>query len=237
MNKKYHLAASIFLVILLTSACKNEQKRSEINEQTCIETNDKTVRKYSTDTIETVDTNKTSLYKPITNDKDTIYSEWLNKVKQIADWYNKNFDGYQDFLNGKWCPLVNKKVRDDCSGMVTACLVNYGIYEGNTIYNSGSFRDKDCELGKLLKKHFLPIQGEFMQTDYEKFKAGDVLAGYMFEDGKVQKQHGHVTVYAGNGKFYDWGGWAYKAKSQPVAGEESEGFMHDHLYTIIWRVK
>lgn len=163
--------------------------------------------------------------------------QWLSKVKEVADWYCKTFENYQQFLGGKMCPVVDKKVRDDCSGLATACLQNYGIYHGNTIYNSAAFRDKNSELGHNLQKFFDPIEGEFMQTEYEKFQPGDILAGFMFENGKVQRAHGHVTIYAGNGQFYDWGGWAYKADSQPVAGEESAGYMHDHLYTIIWRIK
>ena len=163
--------------------------------------------------------------------------EWLLKTKEIADWYASNFSDYQQFLNGKMCPLIDKKVRDDCSGLVTACLVNYGVYDGNNIFNSANFRDKNSSIGILMKKKFKPIEGNFMQTEYESFKPGDILAGYMFEDGKVQRNHGHVTIYAGNGKFYDWGGWAYKSKTQPVAGEEAAGYMHDHLYTIIWRMK
>lgn len=37
------------------------------------------------------------------------------------------------------------------------------------------------------------------------FTPGNILAGYIFEDGKSQRKHGHVTIYADNGKFYNWG--------------------------------
>lgn len=223
----------MLLVIVASFGCKQSNENKDENQEQVISSS-------SADTLENdiqEEVNQRDSADFSYESTSANAAEWLSKAEEIADWYAATFTDYQQFLGGKMCPILDKKVRDDCSGLVTACLVNYGIYDGNEIFNSAHFRDKNSEIGELMQEHFTPIEGEFMQTDYQEFQPGDILAGYMFEDGEVQKKHGHVTIYAGNGKFYDWGGWAYKAETQPVAGEESEGYMHDHLYTIIWRMK
>jgi len=81
-------------------------------------------------------TKKTKYYQTIwrcTSNK----SEWVNCVKEMGSWYEKNIHTYHGTLNSPrkgptnyYCDLTNTNVRDDCSGFVCACLQRFGVNVG-----------------------------------------------------------------------------------------------------------
>ena len=74
-----------------------------------------------------------------------VIENWMEAVEEMAKWYEKNVHTYQGGTTGKAsgqrkmydCPLVGKKVGDDCSGFVSACLWKHGVnipLSGSGIY-------------------------------------------------------------------------------------------------------
>ncbi|MDY4185110.1 MAG: NlpC/P60 family protein [Sodaliphilus sp.] len=162
-------------------------------------------------------------------------SDFLKAAKEVAEWYYKNKTPYQ--ADGVWyktpyCPFSsNGRAKRDCSGFVSIVLQYCGIFAPGESYNSISFISETGKCGQSLKKAgFKPIKGIFPQEDFSKFKPGDILA---VNQGAKGDEH-HVTIYAGNGRFYDYGGKAPGFK-QPVSGVVSKGEMNKHTYSIIWR--
>lgn len=160
--------------------------------------------------------------------------EFLDAAKKVADWYYANNTPYQ--ADGVWykdpkCPYSgNKKCKRDCSGYLSIVLQYCGVFAPDEAYNSISFKSDNNSCAKSLKKGgFQPIFGEFPQEDFNKFAPGDILAVNRGD------QH-HVTIYAGNGRFYDYGGKAPGHK-QPISGVVADKEMNPHTYTVIWRLK
>lgn len=163
--------------------------------------------------------------------------KFLATAKQIADWYYDNRLPYAAdnvMYTEPECPFsANKACRHDCSGFTTLIMYSCGIVTARENFSSVDFISENTVCGKALKTAgFETIHGEFPQEDFDKFQPGDILA---VNQGPNGKEH-HVTIYAGNGRFYDYGGKAPGHK-QPISGKVDDLEMNPHTYTIIWRLK
>ena len=146
---------------------------------------------------------------------------WMDCVERIGTWYagnvttylagpkNKNGDATRKYYT---CSLIGMNVGDDCSSMVSACLVLAGIAT-TTGYNSLNFNklktDFTVDLGDKLEKfgfmwysfdeNYIPQRGDI-----------SVQHGYYYKDDK-KKTAKHVEVvdsYDENTKkcyIWSWG--------------------------------
>lgn len=136
-------------------------------------------------------------------------STWIKSCESMAQWYAKNVTTYQGSTSNKstgvrkWynCSLLdNKKVGDDCSAFVTACLAYAGFYPDWTS-GSGLSSTSFCRGSRgssLLSKHFKHYTPSELNGLY-KPKVGDIVA-----------YAGHVEILAridesGNCWAYSWG--------------------------------
>lgn len=171
-------------------------------------------------------------------------TKWFKAVVEVTKWYEKNVPGYQKHISPLIdCPLVKCGVRDDCSGLLSACLQYYGLITDGAIYTSAGYARENSKIGKIMQQEFKPIKCSIKQ---EKDAYGDLLPGDILtcHDGK---DYNHVTIYAGDGRFYDWGSKApgKDAKTanpdvkdnypQPVSSNINDKQMNYHIYTLIWR--
>ena len=121
---------------------------------------------------------------------------WLDNVEEMGKWYQKNIHTYQGGTSGKAthsrkmydCPLVNKKVGDDCSGFVCACLWKHGV----DVPLSGSYSFVGPE--KAFEKKLNDAGFNKMKYDANKLIPGDIMA-----------KNGHVEIYFAPKKSYAWG--------------------------------
>ncbi len=122
---------------------------------------------------------------------------WYNCVQQMGKWYETNVHTYQGTTSkprkGKcwyYCPLVNTKVADDCSGFVQACLLLFGV-QCPSIATSTM---QDSSFMKLMEgAGFIHLSGNWNITNAQ---PGDILCG---------KACTHTEIYAGEGRSWSWG--------------------------------
>lgn len=118
---------------------------------------------------------------------------WAQAVVEMAEWYVNNVHTYSQTTTAP-CPLVNKNVRYDCSGFITACLWHYGAlldYPG--IPSSAAFTNDDVLAKKLEEAGF-----EKLTFSWDTVQPFDIISF-----------SGHVEIYNGlkDGKHssYAWG--------------------------------
>lgn len=188
---------------------------------------------------------------------------WPDIVKFVGRWYEENIHTYQ---GGPPTNLSNcthdfnldfiKKVRDDCSGYATACLLVY-ILVNDFVSKINSDRDKDLKttLENTVKwapasliwdtirnqskdnsnfKKLMEFVGfEEIKYDFSSIQPFDIIAG---NNGEFH----HVEIYAGNksGKYFSWSWGSVHDKSH---GGMPARFVkpnnNDSAYNTIWRIK
>ena len=138
-------------------------------------------------------------------------ASWINYVESMSNWFKTNIHTYQGHQRGMKlpinigiripCPLLDNgkgKVRDDCSGFVSACLQYAGIFPTGVVASSIGFVNTTGVFANYLKTGgFVP-----MVFNRSSLQPGDI---YAVNNGA---QH-HVEIYAGkqNGRdmTYSWG--------------------------------
>ena len=127
----------------------------------------------------------------------TFNGSWVSAVESMGKWYEQNIHTYQGTTakprKGKtwyFCPLVNTKVADDCSGFVQACLMLFGV-KCPTICTADMNKSPFMQL--MESAGFQHSSG--MWTP-ENTIPGDILCG---------GPQTHTEIYAGNRKSWGWG--------------------------------
>lgn len=155
--------------------------------------------------------------------------DWINNIQSVSDWFCSNVHTYQgDPPNVncghhskpyEWvdCPLVNEKIRDDCSGFVVVCLVKFGVLQTckNGARSVNFWSKSGCGIENLPSCGFesLPFSTDTLQR-------GDIYAC-----------NGHVEICAGPGKQWGWGS---VHPNMPCGWCAPSG---KHNYQTIWRFK
>lgn len=152
---------------------------------------------------------------------------WADVVTTVGKWYEKNVHTYQE----KWSIPCNisgcGKVRDDCSGFVSACLRAAGM---------------------------LPAGVDYSSTEYTKGKGATALEKAGFKKYPwpgwdnvlpydIMTYCGHIEIYAGKSdrkRSWSWGSVhdglpTKKRKSGQNPGMPS-GIGDKPIYTYIWRL-
>lgn len=151
--------------------------------------------------------------------------QWMVSVQSIGTWYTQNISTY---LAGEtagtraytYCALIDKKVGDDCSSMVSACLVLYGI-ENSVGYSSYSFNKLQSQFSNTLGQNL--TNAGFVWHSYTQDyipQRGDISVQHKtyMVDGEQKTAH-HVEVidsYDENAKVtYVWS-WGDVYNSLPI---------------------
>ena len=151
--------------------------------------------------------------------------EWMVSVQSIGTWYTQNISTY---LAGEtagtraytYCALIDKKVGDDCSSMVSACLVLYGI-ENSVGYSLYSFNKLKRQFSNTLGQNL--TNAGFVWHSYTQDyipQRGDISVQHKtyMVDGEQRTAH-HVEVidsYDENAKVtYVWS-WGDVYNSLPI---------------------
>lgn len=153
--------------------------------------------------------------------------EWWNCVTQMGKWYEENIHNYGAVYS--MCPLVNKKVRHDCTGFVRACLLLNGIdiAEFNSItMTPGSDFDKTLQANGFTLIQTSPY------VISETAKPGDICSRTV----KAGFGHGHAEIYAGfiDGKHKSWG-WGSVHDGKNGHPGMPAGINSKERYQYIWR--
>lgn len=115
--------------------------------------------------------------------------KWARAVTDVGVYYKQNVGMYSQ--NGyAYCPLINKKVRFDCSGFVSACLSRYGV----NILVSTSTMSSDAFAKKMAVAGF---------TKYS--KPGGIPPSEWRPWDILVKPGAHTEIYNGNGTSWSWG--------------------------------
>lgn len=158
---------------------------------------------------------------------------WLDYVQSMANWFQTNIHTYQGHIAGSKTPvntdvripcnlLGGGKVRDDCSGFVSACLQYAGIFPAGVVTNSAGFKSTTGRIAQYLQN------GGFTAIAFNRasLQPGDI---YAVNNGV---QH-HVEIYAGklNGRdmTYSWG------RVHDTASGGMPSAFAPLPYTVIWR--
>lgn len=141
---------------------------------------------------------------------------WEEAVIAIKSWYERNINEYNQSGFKDSGELGVGKVREDCSGFVSACLRKAGFVPMSFITSSHGILANGYDANKLKAAGFVPLA-----YDINKAKPFDILV-----------RAGHTEIYAGNKKSYNWGSVHNLAKGgMPSATSHlKEG------YTIMWRL-
>lgn len=149
---------------------------------------------------------------------------WQKAVLDMKSWYETNI---HDYNQQGWteCPLINQKVRHDCSGYVTSCLKLYGMEWPHNTMVEGNW---DCShtndsWTRLTQGGFTAIECGSIEKTKEQAQAFDIFIG-----------HGHTEVYAGDGKSYSWGSCHDLAKGGMPSGINWH-CGNGNPYSVIWR--
>lgn len=115
---------------------------------------------------------------------------WARAVQDIAAWYVSNIHEYNQSKT-VYCDLVNKDVRCDCSGFVTACLWKYGALQDVEWPPVSSTYTSDTGIKDKLKDAGF----EKMPFSWNVVKPYDIIS-----------YNGHVEIYNGvvNGCHTSW---------------------------------
>lgn len=135
-------------------------------------------------------------------------TSWASAVQTIGNFYTSNKLPYNQ-TQSVFCSLVNKNVREDCSGYVSACLWKFGV--NIAMSTSYGFTASSGSLYNTLSS------AGFTQMDYSfaNLQPYDIIT-----------YNGHVEIYAGNKQSYAWGS-AHTSLPTPMANKP---------YTKIWRL-
>ena len=162
-------------------------------------------------------------------------NKWANAVVLMGKWYKSHFRQYSNTCSFG-CQLLpgRGKVRPDCSGFVSACLVLYGIpvynpnsdrSEGNggpmaKVYaQQGKVSENQLLASKLIEGGFTPIPRSELGK-YGGLKPWDIIANFK-----------HVEVTAdGQGQSYNAGSTDAITKGMPRGDKP---FLNQ--FTFVWR--
>ena len=154
----------------------------------------------------------------------TYNDDWIKALQAMGEWYEHNIHTYQGGSTGKAsgsrrmydCPLVHRKVGDDCSGYVCACLWNHGVNVPLT--GSGGFVNPSKDFEKIMNTH-----------GFKKYNYGD----YTLMPGDIMCKNGHVEIFWTDKKSYGWG------NIHDAVGKHAgmPCWQAKLKYTIVWRKK
>ena len=151
----------------------------------------------------------------------TVDQKWVMCVNDVTKWYSKSIPTYN---GGNGSPKYYKskwgEVRDDCSGLVSACISAYT--ESSFDSDSTNLSFKDNEIGKKL---------EGAGFGYIKFTSWGALKPY-----DIIVSQGHTEIYAGNinGQecSFSWGS-LHNTKTNPSGPPWPSDKSKE--YKVIWR--
>ena len=162
-------------------------------------------------------------------------SKWANAVMLMGKWYKSHFKQYSNRCTFG-CQLLpgRGKVRPDCSGFVSACLVLYGIpiynpdsdrREGNggplarNYAQRGNASDNQLLYSKLIAGGFTPIPRSEL-SKHGGLRPWDIIASYT-----------HVEITAdGKGQSYNAGSTGAITQGMP---RSDAPFLKQ--FTFVWR--
>ena len=145
------------------------------------------------------------------------YQRWLDTIAYVKEYASKKSPRYDQ---GGSVTVTTKdgvdiKMRTDCSGFVSTCLVAYGALPNGKVLSSSGFTAKDNML--MSKSGFIPMSW----PGWENLIAGDIIA-----------KNGHVEIFAKNEgdshKVWNWGSTA--SASNPGITSSSKP-----NYSTVWR--
>jgi hypothetical protein len=189
---------------------------------------------------------------------------WVDIVKFVGKWYEENIHTYQgsvtktpNFGNMMYDYEINNnkiKVRDDCSGFVTACVLSY-ILPNNLLKDNfelqkiilswatsppsskvwDSISNNTADVNNL-KKVMESLEFEEIPYSFEKIQPFDIIAGNDSASGNFH----HTEIYAGNDngveKSWSWGNIHDKSHGGMPAKFVSPN-NNISAYKTIWRIK
>ena len=118
-------------------------------------------------------------------------SLWAKAVQSMGQWYEKNVHTYQKRMYD--CSMLNSKVRDDCSGYVSACLQYFGTFKKGVAPSSADFVSTTNSTANILYNGGF----RYMMYSWDNVQPYDIIA-----------YNGHVEVLAQKGenpKSWGWG--------------------------------
>lgn len=136
---------------------------------------------------------------------------WWDAVQKMGAWYQQNVHTYQGTREKprsgrQWydCPLINRKVQDDCSAFVWACLQFFKP----DVFKEKSWSPTCLQFTKEHGKSFSEITQleqagfKWIKWSRDALQPGDIMVGCSIQGCT---HCGHTEVYAGNKKSYSWG--------------------------------
>lgn len=117
-------------------------------------------------------------------------SSWAKAVQSMGKWYEANIHTYGHTEKYE-CPLIGVKVRDDCSGYVSACLQYFGVFKKGFNPRSGQFAFGENVASILKSKGFTRLD-----YSWSAVQPYDIIA-----------YDGHVEVLAQKGNAPRAWGW------------------------------
>ena len=151
-------------------------------------------------------------------------SNWAKKVQTMGKWYEKNVHTYQEHIQTLIpCDLLGGSgVRDDCSGLVSACLQYFGAFKKGYAVSSNAFLNDTNVMEKLVNNGFKKIP-----YSWDSVQPYDIMA-----------YNGHVEILAlkdNKPKSWAWGdvhdGLDNRSGMPSLTGPKPKG----NTYKIIWR--
>lgn len=166
-------------------------------------------------------------YKGVTDMQDDLRRQGINRGD--PGWISttdRGRLGYTCSLDGN---LNGLKVYDDCSSFVTACLIQSGFLEKDTvIYNSYDYGENGKASQALIDAGFVwyPVS-EMTEEERKNLQPGDIMV-----------QRGHVQIFDHYGdaeaRIYAYS-WGQIYDSEPAGTCDSDYFVRK--YEGIWRLE
>lgn len=139
-------------------------------------------------------------------------SGWWDAVQKMGAWYQENVHTYQGTREkprrGRtWydCPLIGRKVQDDCSSFVWACLqyFNPDVFKPRPWSPSCLNLSIETSPNGIDAQQLKEAGFKWFRWKREDLQVGDIMVGSSLAQGGTHC--GHTEIYAGNNKSYSWG--------------------------------
>lgn len=156
-------------------------------------------------------------------------ADWNKCVSDMGLWFGANVNTYQKASSNKVknrqpypliydCPLIGEKIRDDCSGFVSACLIYAGVMGKGSMYNAKDFQSTTGDCADALRA------GGFQSMAFD---------ASILQEGDIYAHSGHVEICAGKNMQWGWGNTHYN--NMPCKAGYSGSWTNGKTYTTIWR--
>ena len=126
---------------------------------------------------------------------------WNDACTKMGKWYEQNIHTY----GRHWydCPLINRKVQDDCSAFVWAVLQ---LFKPN-IFTEKSWSPTCVQYSLHSGETWLTKQLREAGFNVYQFSKANVRPGDIINGAKANGAGGlgHVEIYAGGNKSWSWG--------------------------------